>query len=137
MRLRHFVAVAMLTVSVSSCQDTTEPAPQTQAQLDALLPNEAAYITGTVVERGNRLGRDPSVLVATNPQNPLADPSQTSGDRSAHVVLGADVVVVRRDGRSAGVNDLQPGRVVTAWVGSMELRPLPPVVFGRVVVIER
>jgi hypothetical protein len=32
--------------------------------------------------------------------------------------------------------DLHPGRVVTAWVGPTELRSLPPVVFGRVLVIE-
>jgi hypothetical protein len=41
-------------------------------------------------------------------------------------VLGAGVVVVYRDGRRAGVHDLQPGRVVTAWVGPTELRSLPP-----------
>jgi hypothetical protein len=52
------------------------------------------------------------------------------------VVLGAGVTVVHRDGRRARVDDLQPGRVVTAWVGPTELRSLPPVVTGRVVVIE-
>lgn len=128
--------LVLLAVSAAACQNATAPASQAQAHLEALLPRESAYITGTVIERGNRLGQDPSVLVATNPRNPLADPSERRGDRSAHVVLSGDVVVVRRDGRSAGVNNLQPGRVVMVWVGSTELRSLPPVVFGRVLVIE-
>jgi hypothetical protein len=51
-------------------------------------------------------------------------------------VLGAGVTVVHRDGRRAGVDDLQPGRVVTAWVGPTVLYSLPPVAFGRVLVIE-
>ena len=134
MLLRPVLVVALLAVSAVACQNAA--APSSEAHLEAFLPKESAYITGTVIEHGNRLGPDPSVLVATNPRNPLADPSGRRGDRSAHVVLSGDVVVVRRDGRSASVSDLQPGRVVVVWIGATELRSLPPVVFGRVLVIE-
>lgn len=119
-----------------ACGDVTAPGSGSKVNLAVVLPNGPAYITGVVVERGNRLGREPSVLVATNPRNTLADPTDGRGDRSAHVVLGDEVTVVHRDGRRANVDDLQPGRVVTAWVGPTELRSLPPVVFGRVLVIE-
>ncbi len=136
MHLRPPLA-ALVAAGAMACRNATAPAPGAQADLASVLPAGPAYITGTVVERGSRLGREPSVLVATDPRDPVADPVDREGNRSAHVVLGAGVTVVHRDGRRAGVGDLQPGRVVTAWVGPTELRSLPPVVFGRVLVVER
>lgn len=136
MHLRTLVAAALMAGGALACRNSTAPVPGAQVTLASVLPAEPAYITGTVVERGSRLGRDPSVLVATDPRNPVADPSDGRGDRSAHVVLGAGVLVVHRDGRRADADALQPGQVVTAWVGPTELRSLPPVVFGRVLVIE-
>lgn len=141
MRLRPFLAAALLGAALQvggalGCRDATPPAAESLVNLASVLPKGPAYITGTVVERGSRLGAEPSVLVATNPLNPQADPLDGTGDRSAHVVLGAGVTVVHRDGRRAGVDDLKPGRMVTAWVGATELRSLPPVVVGRVLVIE-
>jgi hypothetical protein len=135
MRLRPLFA-AVLAAGMAACRNTTAPAPGARVDLASVLPASPAYITGTVVERGSRLGREPSVLVATDPRDPVAEPRDGDGNRSAHVVLGAGVTVVHRDGRRARVDDLQPGRVVTAWVGPTELRSLPPVVTGRVVVIE-
>jgi hypothetical protein len=134
MRLRPLVALAILAGGALACRSATAPGPQ--AVLGSVLPAEPPYITGTVVERGSRLGRAPSVLVATDPRDPVADPADRDGNRSAHVILEAGVTVVHRDGRRAGADDLQPGRVVTAWVGPTELRSLPPVVVGRVLVIE-
>lgn len=136
MHPRSLLIVALLAGGVVACGDATAPWSGSQVNLASIVPNESAYITGVVVERGSRLGREPSVLVATNPRNSLADPTDGRGDRSAHVVLGPEVTVVHRDGRRAAADDLRPGRVVTAWVGPTELRSLPPVVFGRVLVIE-
>jgi hypothetical protein len=141
MHLRPLVAAALAAAGPLACRDATVPAPGAQVDLAAVLPAGPAYITGTVVERGSRLGDGrPSVLVATDPRDPVADPVGRDGrrnpNRSAHVVLGGGVTVVHRAGRRAGVDDLQPGRVVTAWVGPTELRSLPPVVDGRVLVIE-
>jgi hypothetical protein len=135
MRLRPFPA-AVLAAGVVACRNATAPAPGARVDLASVLPASPAYITGTVVERGSRLGREPSVLVATDPRDPVAEPRDGDGNRSAHVVLGAGVMVVHRDGRRAGADDVRPGRVVTAWVGPAELRSLPPVVTGRVLVIE-
>ena len=46
------------------------------------LPQETSLmVTGTVIERGNRLGQDSSVLVATNRRNPLADPCTARASR--------------------------------------------------------
>ena len=73
--------VAFLAVSAVACQNATAPDPQAQAYLEGLLPKESAYITGTVIERGNRLGQDSSVLVATNRRNPLADPCTARASR--------------------------------------------------------
>ncbi len=137
MRHRPLIAALLVAHGAAGCRSATAPTPVAQADLASLLPASPAYIVGTVVERGNRLGNGPSALVATDPRDPVADPSDRDGNRSAHVVLGADVAVVHRDGRRATVDDVQPGRVVTVWVGPAELRSLPPVVFGRVLVIER
>ena len=134
MHLRPLVAVALLAGGTLACRNATTPGAE--VDLASVLPAEPPYITGTVVERGSRLGRGPSVLVATDPRDPVADPLDRDGNRSAHVVLEAGVTVVHRDGRPAGADDVQPGRVVTAWVGPTELRSLPPVVYGRVLVIE-
>jgi hypothetical protein len=130
------VLAAGVVAGVVACRSATAPAPGARVDLASVLPASPAYITGTVVERGSRLGREPSVLVATDPRDPVGEPRDGDGNRSAHVVLGAGVLVVHRDGRRAGADDVQPGRVVTAWVGPAELRSLPPVVTGRVLVIE-
>jgi hypothetical protein len=140
MHLRQLLTAVL--VAAGACRSATAPSPGAQLDLASVLPAEPAYITGTVVERGSRLGDGrPSALVATDPRDPVADPIDRNGvgnpNRSAHIVLGTDVTVVHRDGRRARVDDLRPGRVVTAWVAPTELRSLPPVAFGRVVVIER
>ena len=141
MHLRAIVAAAVVVAGASACRSATEPAPWVPVDLASVVPAGPPYITGTVVARGHRLGDGrPSVLVATDPRDPVADPIDGAGNsnpnRSAHVVLDAGVTVVHRDGRRATAADLQPGRVVTAWVGPTELRSLPPVAFGRVLVIE-
>ena len=137
MRLRPLVVAGLLSAGALACQDATAPAPGSPANLALLLPKEVPYITGTVVGRDNQNGQNPSVLLATNPGNPPPDLSGESGDWSAHVRLGAEVVVVGRDGRYASVDDLQPGRVVTVWIGPIVKKSLPPKVSGRVVVLER
>jgi hypothetical protein len=141
MHLRSVVASALVVAGALACRSATAPTPGARVDLASVLPATPAYITGTVVEHGSRLGDGrPSVLLATDPRDPVADPIDVAGNsnpnRSAHVVLGAGVRVVHRDGRRANAGDLRPGRVVTAWVGPTELRSLPPVVLGRVLVIE-
>ena len=130
MRLRPLLVLALAAAGPSACGDATAPTAAAQLAHPAVLPTDPAYITGTVVALGRRLGTEPSALVATDPRDPLAG-------RSAHVVLGPELRVVHRDGRRADVAEVRPGRVVTAWVGPTELRSLPPVVVGRVLVIER
>jgi hypothetical protein len=141
MHLRAAVAAAVVTAGALACRSATAPAPGARVDLASVVPAGPPYITGTVVARGSRLGDGrPSVHVATDPRDPVADPIDRAGNRnpnrSAHVVLDPDVTVVHRDGRRATADGLQPGRVVTAWVGPTELQSLPPVVFGRVMVIE-
>lgn len=133
MRLRPLITIGtaftIAAVGIVACRSATAPAPSANADLAAILPTTAPYITGTVVDRGDRAGQDPWILVASDPSDPMTG-------KSAYVDLGKDVMVVHRDGRRASVADLQPGRVVTAWVGPVERRSLPPQVSGRVLVIE-
>lgn len=133
MRLRPLTIVGaaftIAVVGVAACRSTTAPTPSANADLAAILPTTAPYITGTIVDGGDRAGQDPWILVASDPRDPMTG-------KSAVVRLGNTVKVVHRDGRRATVVDLQPGRVVTAWVGPVELRSLPPQVFGQVLVIE-
>ncbi len=134
MRLRLLTACTLAAcasgaAAATACQSTTAPASGEHVDLASVLPAGPPYITGPVVARDNRFTHARSARIATSPRDP-----QTG--RSADVILEDDVTVVHRDGRRAGVDDVRPGLVVTVWVGPTELRSLPPVVDGRVLVIE-
>ena len=125
---RRRAALAAVLLATPACRSVTAPAPAA-VDLASVLPAGPAYITGTVVARDGRFTGARSARLATDPRN-------LEAGRSADVMLGDSTTVVHRDGRRAAVGDLRVGRVVTAWVGPTELRSLPPVVSGRVLVIE-
>lgn len=116
-------------LGAAACKQSTATVSADPSSTTALIPAGQPYITGTVVSRDARFQNAPSARVAVDPKDPPG--------RSADVLLGSDVVVVWRDGRRASVADVTVGRVVSAWVGATELRSLPPVVDGLVLVIER
>jgi hypothetical protein len=80
MHFRSVGAAALVVAGALACRNATAPTPGAKVDLASVLPTSPAYITGTVVERGSRLGDGrPSVLVATDPRDPVADPIDRDG----------------------------------------------------------
>lgn len=127
---RRSLLVALFATLAGGCGESTAPDPLPQAALASLAAEGPPYITGIVEERGARLGSEASILVTGR------SPARGTEHR-AFVSLPADVTVLWHDGRRASTDELRPGRRVSAWVGPVELRSMPPVVFGRIILIER
>jgi hypothetical protein len=91
--------------------------------------SDVPYVRGTVTAR--RASGSAAVIRVRD------EPGSEARVTDALVTVRAEAMLLWRDGRRAGIADLQVGRKVIVWTRGAELRSMPPQVAADAILLER